>query len=433
MNGVRLAGKREAAFLEWTLKQFPLPARVRIPLQHSAETPAIACVRPGQHVNAGDIIAEPAAPASVYIHASISGKVTAIESFPHPELGEAPAVEIQAGRDDKSIETIPPKADPPGSGGKERRGWEDISEKDLLEMFRTHGLLALGREGVPGLHAQAAADKRRKAGVLVLNACETEPYVSTSYCLMMSHPVEMLKGAELLRRVTGAKKIIVAVAEDCVEAAEILKSKVFFLRWEHCEIRVLPQRHPQGMNSVLTSTVAGAERAAIYDPATAFAAYQAAALGKPFYETAVTVGGECVVQPRTVWACIGTSFQDLIKNCRGMMREPRKVLMGGPMLGITQLSLEVPVLKTTRAVLALPREATDFEAIEACIRCGRCIEACPAGISPAMIALAAEQNLFSLAREYGAGDCIACGNCAYVCPAKRPMTELVLYGAAGHI
>ena len=165
----------------------------------------------------------------------------------------------------------------------------------------------------------------------------------------------------------------------------------------------------------------------VYNAAAAFSVYEAVALQKPFYERPVTVGGECVTQPRNLWARIGTEFGDLVKACRGLLREPRKVVMNGPMRGTAQSSLEVPVIPGTQGILALPKEAAKPAPPEACTRCGRCLEVCPVEISPAMITLAAENDFFELAEEYGVGECIECGNCAYVCPSKRPMVELIRY------
>ena len=164
--------------------------------------------------------------------------------------------------------------------------------------------------------------------------------------------------------------------------------------------------------------------------ATAYAVYEAVVMQKPLYERVVTVGGECLVESRNLWLRIGTSLRDSIKACRGLLREPRKVLMGGPMSGEAQSSLEVPVLKGTKAVLALPKEVARPEEVAPCIRCGRCVDACPVEISPALITLAAEADDFEMARGYGVDFCIECGNCSYVCPSKRPMLELLCYAAS---
>ena len=413
-NGLRLEGKKEASLISWTIRRQPAPpSRVRIPLvDQLSGTVSVPCVRVGVRVRTGEKIAaqqssqmaDPDGSSSVALHASISGEVTAIARFPHPVLGEAEAIEIQSDGRNEMAEGI----------GKERTDWQLLSHDNLLQIFRDSGLFigsALGQ-------------------TLVVNGCESEPYVTADHSLMMSHPVEILKGAEILRKATGGDRIIFALEDDKMEAAELLKSKIYFLKWAHCNVTVFPARYPQDAEEILKLEWPGA---VVHDVATAFAVYEAVVLQKPFYERVVTVAGECVVEPRNVWVRIGTSFEETIKAWRGLMREPLKILMGGPMRGIAQTSLEVPVTRDTPAILALPKEVVKPERVEPCIRCGRCVDACPVFLSPAMITLAAERNLFSEAREWGLEQCIECGNCAYVCPAKRPMVELIQYAGSAAV
>jgi Na+-translocating ferredoxin:NAD+ oxidoreductase subunit C len=167
------------------------------------------------------------------------------------------------------------------------------------------------------------------------------------------------------------------------------------------------------------------EEAIIFPTSTAFAVYEAVVQQKHFYERVVTVGGECVVEPRSLWLPIGISFHDAIHACKGVMREPQKVLMGGPMAGTAQSTVEVSVMAGTNAILALPKEVAKEESEEPCVRCNRCVDHCPVSLSPVMITLASERKEFSVAEAWDVTDCIECGNCAYVCPSKRPMLELI--------
>jgi electron transport complex protein RnfC len=199
------------------------------------------------------------------------------------------------------------------------------------------------------------------------------------------------------------------------------------------------------------------DSAVVFPASTAFAVYEAVAQRKPFYERVVTVGGECVVEPRSLWLPIGISFHDALHACKGVMREPRKILMGGPMAGEAQTTTEVSVMAGTNAIIALPEEVVKEEtevstvpmpiqsqesgdcgrpnysleknqkvwAAEPCVRCNLCVDHCPVSLSPAMITLAAEQKEFSTAGEWGVGNCIECGTCGYVCPSKRPMLGLI--------
>ena len=273
------------------------------------------------------------------------------------------------------------------------------------------------------------AKLRRHPGArtVIINGCEPEPYITCEQVLTMSHPVEILKGAELLRKASGAEKIVFAL-EDCnLEVIELIKSKIYFLKWENAEVWSVPALYPQGLEgTLLQAWFPGIEKEAVVFPAsTAFAVYEAVAQQKPFYERVVTVGGECVVEPRSLWLPIGISFHDAIHACKGVMREPQKVLRGGPMAGTAQRSDEVSVMAGTNAILALPKEVAKEEAEEPCIRCNLCVDQCPTSLSPVMITLAAERKEFAVAQEWNVASCMECGNCAYVCPSKRPMLQLI--------
>ncbi len=424
IGGIRLQGKKQASLLSWTIRRPFLPPNVYIPLNQHEGLPAIPCVEVGERVLMGQKIAEPQGPFSVAMHASVSGKVTAIESYPHPLLGETEAIKIHTDGVDEKCPEI----------GHERHGWHDLSAEELYEIFQQSGLVDFGKKTVP-LHVKAARPLGIKIKALIINGCESDPYVTSDYALMMSHSLEILKGAEILCGLLNADELVFTLDETQREAAELLKSKIYFLKWPHAEVRLLSSLYPQEADVSLAHDVFGAERTLllsaketglrIFNVATAFSVYEAVVLQKPLYERVVTVGGECVVEPRNIWAKIGSSFEEAIKSCRGLMREPARVLMSGPMTGEAQESLSVPVIKGTAAVLALPKEVLSFDEIQPCIRCNRCVDACPSEISPVMITLAAEQDLFDTAQKWGAAFCMECGNCAYVCPSKRPMMELI--------
>lgn len=421
IGGIHLPGKKEASLITWTIRRPKVPpSRVRIPLNQFHGAPPRPCVKPGTRVLTGEKIAVPDGYFSVALHASVSGTVKAVGAFPHPIFGEAEAIEIESDGRDAPADGI----------GKQRPGWADLEKRDLAGIFQDSGLVGLGAAPVP-VHVKCRSSREQKVRTLIINACESEPYVTADHALLMAHPLEILKGADILRRALDAEKVVVAIEDNKLEAAELLKSKIYFLKWDFCEIVILPTLYPQGEEGVLARTLAGPRAGTggsiVLDAAVAYAAHDAVVLQKPLYERVVTVAGECVIEPGNVWARIGESFDDVMKTCRGLMREPRKLLMGGPMTGIAQISADVPVIKGTQAVLALPKEVAKPEKVEPCIRCGRCTRACPAQISPAMITLAAEKGLIQAARDWGVAACIECGNCSYVCPSKRPMTELIGY------
>ncbi len=408
--GIRLERKKDASLLNWNLKRLHPPEKICVPLRQGSRP----CVRVGEQVRIGQRIGEPENPEEATVHASISGTVTEIAAAPDAMGGMSVRVVIQ-----KSTE---PKLAP--GVWEIRKGWEQIPAGELEAAFQCAGLVTTDLSAEP-VHSKIK--RHAAASTLVVNCCEPEPYVTCEQTLLLSHPVEVLKGAELLRKALGAEKILLAFETCNFEIGELLKSKIFFLKWTHAEARAVPSLYPQGTERLLLQNwfPGEKEKAVVFPASTAFAAYEAVAHQKPFYERLVTVGGECVVEPRSLWLPLGISFQDAIHACKGVMREPERVVMNGPMAGIAQADLNVPVTAGTAAVLALPKEITKKGPEEPCIRCNLCVNKCPAGISPVMITLAADHQELETAGIFGAAACIECGNCGYVCPSQRPMLEKI--------
>lgn len=413
MNFLKLESKKEPFFLAWTIHRPIPPSKVLIPLKQFSGAEALPCVDEGQKVLTGQVIALPKQSSDVSLHASVSGKISRIFNGSHPVLGKSKVIEIIS---DGLDEKVP-------SFGKERAGWEKLTREEILKIFSESGLIDMTLTG-ESLHRKLD----QKSSTLILNACESQPYLASNYCLMMSHPPEILKGAEILRKVLGVQSFTLVTEEDKREAAELFKSKVYFLKWDHADIVMLPQGYPDD-EKILAKRLQR-NSAVTLDVAAAYAVYEAVVLQKPLIERVITVGGECVVEPKNLSVRLGADLQTVFKYCKGLMREPRKVIMGGPMAGVAQVKLDAPVTAGTSGLLALPKEVAKLEDVSPCIRCGKCIEVCPVDISPAMISLAAENDLFKTAQDYGVGLCIECGNCSYVCPSKRPMTELMKYAAS---
>lgn len=414
MKVLKLEGKKDHFFLAWTIhRPSSAPAKVTLPLKQFSGFEAAPCVEEGERVLAGQEIAAPQKNSDVSVHSSISGKVSRIFSGQHPVLGKSKMIEITSdGLDEKTT-----------SFGKERAGWEKLLREEILEIFRNSGLVDMRLAGEP-LHRKLD----QKVSALIINACESQPYLASNYCLMMSHPLEILKGAEILRKVLGLDSFVLATEQDKREAAELMKSKIYFLKWEHAEVIMLPQGYPDDEATLARRLQRSS--AVTLDLAAVYAAYEAVVLQKPLIERVITIAGECVMEPKNAAVRLGTDFQTVFKYSKGLMREPRKVIMGGPLSGAALSKLDFPVTAGASGLLALPKEVAKPEVAEPCIRCGKCLEVCPVDISPAMASLAAENGLLKLAREYGAGLCIECGNCSYICPSKRPLIELLRYAAS---
>ncbi|MBU9888340.1 MAG: RnfABCDGE type electron transport complex subunit C [Candidatus Omnitrophica bacterium] len=412
LAGIRLERKKDASLLNWNLKKLFTPKQINIPLRRDTAP----CVEVGERVIAGQKIGEPGSPDGATVHAGLTGTVSRLAPPASREGGERGFITIQKDPD--------PKQNP--MTWEIRKDWERIPTEALCGIFKNSGLVTTEIAEEP-IHAKVR--KCLGTRTLIVNCCEPEPYVTCEQTLLLTHPLEVLKGAECLRKAFGAARLLFAFESCDREIGELLKSKIFFLKWDHTEVRPVPALYPQGTAALLSRNPSflekGARPAGVLPASTAFAAYEAVACQKPFYERIVTVGGECVVEPRSLWLPIGTTFRDALHACKGVMREPETVIMNGPMSGIAQTDLNVPVTAGTAAVLALPREIARRGAEEPCVRCNLCADHCPAGIAPGRVTLAADRGEFEQARLFGVMRCVECGNCGYVCPSQRPMLEKI--------
>lgn len=425
MQGIKLNSQKEASLVSWMIKRPKPPEEVFIPLTVDGIHYAKPIIHPRQDVEIGQPIAAPVTPEGVMLHAGIAGRFEGVVKRPHPLWGVVDAAHIRADGSDKKF----------GNVGLERSDWESLTREETLRILKDMGVIGL--KSMTPVHIKNEPRRYGNVHTLIINACESEPYVTSEHALMMSAPVEILKGAEILRDLVGAERVVVAMQDNNLEVAEILKSKIYFLKWNHFEIQILPSIYPQDEKKLLLRKIFHlkpdeinpeiAEAFQMHHVATAFAVYEAVALQKPLYERAVTVGGECVVEARNVWAPIGTTLNETFKFCRGLLRDPRKMIMGGAMRGQACSDAALPIIQSTDALLALPKEVAKDEDISPCIRCNECVNACPVDISPVMITLAAEMDEIQIASEWGTSECIECGNCSYVCPAKRPMVDLIRY------
>lgn len=413
--------KREISLSHPRLVRPSPPSSVTISLSQHQGSPALPCVAEGAQVRVGTMIGRPDGNESAAVHASVSGVVRRIGLAPHPFLGEALAVEIES---DGSELQEPAEAADPGR----------LGEEEIYRRLQASGLVELGGDPVP-LHLKLNPWSKPRVDTVLLNGLDCEPYQVANYLLLMERPYELIRGAKILRRLLGAERVVLAVGEKSLEGLETVNSKLFALNEEVLTSVALPDDYPQGEDHQLIRALLSKKLPRGEDPRaigvvilhveTVIALYEAVAMGKPFYERVVTVTGECVVQPKNLVARIGTPLQDLIRSCQGFLREPGRLVARSVMTGTPQENLEAPVVKSLNALIALPAEDTSRGPVEPCIRCGFCVDACPAQINPCMITMAAESVDYALAEEFGVADCVHCGNCTYVCPSYRPMADLI--------
>ena len=415
-GGVHPEGRKELS-ASAPLTAMALPAQVAVPLRQHIGAPCKPLVAVGETVCMGQKIGDGEG-LCVPVHAPVSGVVEAIEDRPHPGGGTCPAIISKNDFLDTPHHSLKPHANP-----------EQLAPAELVSILRESGLVGMGGAAFP-------TDIKSKTGmgytgVLILNACECEPYITADDALLRARSGDVLRGLALLARILNPDQTVIGIEDNKPEAAAILRETLKDI--PGVELRVLPTRYPQGAEKQLIQAVTGRQvpsgglpkdvGCAVFNAATAFAAYRAVYEGMPLIERVVTVTGEGVKEPRNLIVRVGTSFQEVIGTAGGLGDDVWKVLSGGPMMGVAQGDLSVPVTKAVNAVLCLSSAQNGESAHPVCIRCGKCLEVCPMGLEPLYLYRYSNAGDLDALKRLHLTDCIECGCCAYACPGKVPLVQ----------
>ncbi len=398
-----------------------LPSNVFIPLlQHFGKTLDLIKVKAGDPVKKGQCLATSDKGLFSPIHASISGKVKLIGDYPHPIAGFCRAIAIEGDGKDEEMEGVVPRSD------KEVDG---LSAQDLLKIIFDSGIVGLGGAGFP-THIKLSPSKPIDS--FIVNGAECEPYLTADYRLMVEKADEILKGMILISHIIKPSQCYIAIEDNKPEAIRLMKERAKMFDWE---VVVLKTAYPQGGEKQVIKSCLGREvpsgklpfdiGVVVQNVGTVFAIYEAVYLAKPLYERVVTVTGTCLTHPKNLLARIGTPVKDLIEQCGPLVKKPNKIIMGGPMMGISQFTMDGPVIKGTSGVILLDEAEERAQEETFCVRCGECVENCPMGLNPGLIAMAIAKDKLDLAEAYGVMDCIECGLCAYLCPARRNIIQAI--------
>lgn len=397
------------------------PKRVIIPIIQHIGAPCKVSVDVGQGVKKGQLIASPEGFVSAPVHSSVSGKVTAITDVPLPTGRVVPAVVIENDMKDDWIEL------------KEDADYQSLTPEYLKNKVKDAGIVGMGGAAFP-THVKLSPPKEKPIDVVIINGAECEPYLTADYRLMLERPMDIINGLKILMVILGVKKGIVGIENNKPDAIQEMQKAVSGL--DDISIIPLEVKYPQGAEKMLIRACVGREvppRAlpmdvgvVVQNVGTAVAVYEAVRFGKPLIERVMTLTGEAVGNPSNLLVKIGTTISDLVNECGGFKVTPSKVISGGPMMGFAIGSLDIPVTKGTSGIVALSEnEIHHVNKFGPCIRCGRCIEACPMGLMPSMLSILSERGFFEDAKTYNLFDCFECGCCAYVCPSKRPIVQFV--------
>jgi len=391
------------------------PARVVIPMQQHIGAPCKPLVKVGDKVLLGQKIGDGEG-LCVPIHSSVSGIVTAVEMRPHTSGRDVLAVVIDNDFKDTAVKATV-------------RSLDEMSHDDILFAIRESGIVGMGGAAFPG--NVKALSAMGNVDTLIANACECEPYITADDSLLRTSPEQVLQGMCLLHRVLHPKRMVLAVEDNKKEAIE--KVRGLLSQYSEIELSVLPTRYPQGAEKQLIQALTGRQvppgklpvsvNCAVFNVSTFAAIYRAVCLGTPLTQRIVTVSGEAVEKPQNFIVRIGTSFEELIKEAGGLNESTERVISGGPMMGIAQHDLSVPVIKATNSILCLLKDKNGAAENPVCIRCGKCVEVCPMKLQPLYMYRFEKAGDIKALDRLHVLDCIECGSCAFTCPGKLPLVE----------
>ncbi len=408
------------------IEVLPLPKSVFIPVSQHIGAPAVPVVNKGDDVKVGQLIAKSSSFVSTNIHSSVSGKVKRVDfladSSGYPKQG----IFIDVVGDewmeniDRSLEL--------------KTEFEDDSAA-IIQKIQDAGIVGLGGATFP-THVKLVPPKGMKADVLIINGVECEPYLTSDHRLMLEKTDEILVGTRILMKALRVEKAVIGIENNKPDAIELItrKSK------EYKGISVIPLKvkYPQGGEKQLIKAVTGREvpsgglpvavGAVVNNVGTAFAVYEAVQKNKPLFERVVTVTGKHVAKPSNFLVRIGTPSTELIEAAGGLNENTGKIISGGPMMGRAVASLDVPVTKGSSGILLLGGEEARRSEINTCIRCSRCVGACPMGLEPYLLMTFSEKKIYDRAEENKIMDCMECGSCSYICPSNRPLLDYIRYG-----
>lgn len=411
------------------VKRIYIPRKVVVPLSQHTGLPSEPVVAAGDTVTVGQLIGKPSGFVSSALHAPISGKVSRIAYSPTPTQPRVLSVIIESqGNEDQDFKAS-------------ARDVESLSSGELLNIIKDAGIVGLGGAAFP-THVKLTPPKTKTIDTVILNGAECEPYLTCDHRVMLEKSSEILKGLEIIMKVLGVKEAYIAIEDNKLSAIYAMEKALAASgnrpSASGIKIVAMKTKYPQGAEKQAIKSVLNRKVPAgglpmdvgcvVQNVGTALAIYEAVYFGKPLIERIITITGSCVKEPMNIWVRIGTLLSDLKEVFGGFSKDPRKAIIGGPMMGIAQYTMDVPIVKGTSGVLFMPSEEIDRSEESVCIRCGKCVEICPMGLAPTALMYRVKKELFAEAGELGIANCFECGACAYSCPAKIPLLDYMKFG-----
>ena len=400
------------------------PSELIFPLSQHIGAPAKPCVNIGDNVCMGQKIAEADGFVSANIHSSVSGTVKAIEKRLHPN--GLPTMSIVIENDGLDTEAAPIE----GYG----EDYEKKSPKEIIDIIKEAGIVGMGGATFP-THVKLSVPDEAKIDYVIVNGAECEPYLTSDHRAMLETPNEIIGGLLVLMHIFGLKDGYIGVENNKTDAIAVLEKEASLVKDKNIHIVTLKTKYPQGAEKQLINAVCGRKMAPgtlpwqvgciVNNIDTCASTYRAVVKGMPLTTRIVTLGGNALKNPMNYKVRIGTPFSYVIEQSGGLSEPAEKVLMGGPMMGLSVPNVDVPVIKGTSGILALPAKEAKLDRESPCIRCAKCVYVCPMSLQPNLLDSAARLHDIDKLKKLNVTDCIECGSCAFVCPSKRRQVQQI--------
>ena len=402
------------------LKRFPDPKEVVIPLSMHAGAPANPTVQVGDTVKVGQVIGEPAAFISGFVHSSVSGTVTAIENRPHATRGECLSVIIRSDGKNTLHESVQPREDA-----------DSLTPDEIVEIIKNAGIVGMGGAGFP---TAVKLKPAKPVDTILLNGCECEPLLTADHRVLLEYADDVIFGLRMIIKAVGAQKGVIVIEDNKPDAIALMQEKT--AGCSNMEVVAAKTKYPQGAEKMLIKRVTGRQvprgglpadvGCVVSNISTTKAIADAIQKGMPLIERVVTVTGERLKNPGNYIVKIGTNTKDLIDYCGGVTGDGEvTVKAGGPMMGFVLSDTNVPIMKGSNGIIVVD---TDHTKEQPCIKCGRCMDVCPMELSPLYFAKFADEKNWQGMKEKNVMDCIECRCCEYICSSKIPLVTKIKAG-----
>jgi electron transport complex protein RnfC len=404
------------------LETMPIPERLVLPLSQHMGKQAKALVSKGDEVNTGALVAEADGFISAPVHSPVTGRITGIirEQSSSGALQEALAIQTATEQKHEFLTPLNPQTAPP---------------EQLLERIQQSGIVGQGGAAFPTF-VKLSPPKDKRIDTILINGCECEPYLTRDYRLMLDRTDELVSGLKIIMKVLRLQKGYIAIEDNKPAAIQKLREATAGDRTS--EIIAVKTKYPQGGEKILIKAVLNREvppsklpmdvGAVVQNVGTAISVHDAIVKGQPVITATLTVTGKGIKNPRNLVVWVGTYLKDVIDFCGGFQNNAARVIIGGPMMGIAQHSVNIPITKATSGILVLARDEIIKAKETACLKCGKCVSVCALNLIPTRLARLSQLGRFEEAEQMLIANCMECGTCAYECPARIPLVQWMRLG-----